>query len=192
MIAMPLTDFETPQDVYDGLMAGRRGDPVEETLARMLASWTMGIGAMPAWLGLDMSEFRRMLAYHFPTVDSPWFAGLGVQTDAERADEMDDLHKLLLDNRSGYSDSERWMVDILIAGCMGNDHLWQDLGLWNRGDLSRLMLENFESLARRNDKDMKWKKFLYKQLCETEGIYTCRAPSCEVCVDYDKCFGPEE
>jgi nitrogen fixation protein NifQ len=188
---MPLTDFETTQDVYDGLMAGRRGDSVEEILGRILASWTLGIGAMPAWLGLAETAFRQMLAYHFPAIDAAWFSGIGVQTDVQRAGEMDDLHKLLLDNRSGRSGSEGWLVDILIAGCMGNDHLWQDLGLWNRDDLSRLMQENFEPLARLNDKDMKWKKFLYKQLCETEGIYTCRAPSCEVCLDYDKCFGPE-
>jgi nitrogen fixation protein NifQ len=38
---------------------------------------------------------------------------------------------------------------------------------------------------------MKWKKFLYRQLCLEEGIYVCRAPSCEVCKDYDLCFGPE-
>ncbi|MFM8444786.1 MAG: nitrogen fixation protein NifQ, partial [Methylococcus sp.] len=33
-----------------------------------------------------------------------------------------------------------------------------------------------------------WKKFLYKQLCEAEGIYVCRAPSCGECVDYADCF----
>ena len=54
------------------------------------------------------------------------------------------------------------------------------------------MLDNIAPLARRNGKDMKWKKFLYKQLCDTEGIYTCRAPSCEVCADYQNCFGPED
>ncbi|MCU7810980.1 MAG: nitrogen fixation protein NifQ, partial [Candidatus Thiodiazotropha sp. (ex Notomyrtea botanica)] len=75
---------------------------------------------------------------------------------------------------------------------LGDDHLWQDLGLWQRSDLSRLMMVCFRPLARLNDRDMKWKKFLYKQLCETEGIYTCRSPSCKVCVDYDNCFGCEE
>jgi nitrogen fixation protein NifQ len=75
---------------------------------------------------------------------------------------------------------------------MGSDHLWQDLGLWNRGELSRLMEQNFPEVAKRNQKDMKWKRFLYKQLCEAEGIYTCRAPSCEVCIDYHACFGPED
>jgi hypothetical protein len=39
---------------------------------------------------------------------------------------------------------------------------------------------------------MKWKKFLYKQLCEAEGLYLCRAPSCSVCVDHPLCYGSEE
>jgi len=32
------------------------------------------------------------------------------------------------------------------------------------------MRRNFPPLAARNRKDMKWKRFLYKQLCEAEGI----------------------
>ena len=88
--------------------------------------------------------------------------------------------------------SEQWMAEIVTAACMANDHLWQDLGLWSREYLSRLMKQNFPSLAAKNVHDMKWKKFLYKQLCEKEGINTCRAPTCEYCVDYLKCFGPEE
>ena len=83
-------------------------------------------------------------------------------------------------------------AEIVTAACMANDHLWQDLGLWSRKYLSQLMTQNFPALAAKNNKDMKWKKFLYKQLCAQEGIYVCRAPSCEVCVDYAKCFGPEE
>jgi nitrogen fixation protein NifQ len=84
------------------------------------------------------------------------------------------------------------MADIFVAGCMGSDHLWQDLGLWSRQDLSALFKHNFPVLVEKNVGDMKWKKFLYKQLCLQEGIYVCRAPSCEMCQDYWKCFGPEE
>ena len=83
------------------------------------------------------------------------------------------------------------MADIVTAGCLGSDHLWQDLGLWNRAQLTGLMRENFAPLAKRNDKDMKWKKFLYRQLCEAEGVAICRSPSCEICVDYAVCFGSE-
>jgi len=47
------------------------------------------------------------------------------------------------------------------------------------------------SLAAKNVHDMKWKKFLYKQLWRREGINTARA-QLEYCTDYLKCFGPEE
>jgi nitrogen fixation protein NifQ len=75
---------------------------------------------------------------------------------------------------------------------MLSDHLWQDRGLWSRADLIALMRRNFPALARRNVKDMKWKRFLYKQLCEAEGIFTCRAPLCEACADFHVCFVPED
>ncbi|MGD8909399.1 MAG: nitrogen fixation protein NifQ [Chromatiales bacterium] len=189
---LPAVIRETPEAVYDRLMATRRGGPVEDTLARILASWHFGLGAMPQWLGMGEDSFAAMMAHHFPGVDAHSLTTAKERIDPQRADELEDLRKLLLENRSGRSDSELWIVEIVIAGCMGNDHLWQDLGLWQRADLSKLMMDNFEPLARRNDKDMKWKKFLYKQLCEAEGIYVCRSPSCEVCVDYDNCFGSEE
>jgi nitrogen fixation protein NifQ len=102
-----------------------------------------------------------------------------------------ELVELMLMDKAGDSPSEVWMAHVVAAGCMASDHLWQDLGLWRRADLTALMRRNFPALAARNVKDMKWKRFLYKQLCEAEGIYTCRAPSCEVCTDYHACFGPE-
>ena len=84
------------------------------------------------------------------------------------------------------------MSDIVAAGCLGGDHLWRDLGLQSRSELSQLMLQNFPTLAAANSGDMKWKKFFYKQLCEAGGGYVCRAPSCDQCSAYDDCFGPEE
>jgi nitrogen fixation protein NifQ len=189
---LPAREMMTREAVYDRLMATRRGDPQEETLARILASWCLGQGAMPLWLGLGETAFLAMMGYHFPGTDPHSVVSASKLIDPERTDELEDLRKLLLAQRSGRSDSEIWMVEIVIAGCMASDHLWQDLGLWQRADLSNLMLENFEPLARRNNKDMKWKKFLYKQLCEAEGVYVCRSPSCEVCADYANCFGSEE
>jgi len=107
--------------------------------------------------------------------------------------EKDDLVAYLL-ARAAYPEREEtcWITAILVAGCLGEDHLWQDLGLWSRQELSGLIAYNFPEVAAANTRDMKWKKFIYKQLCEAEGIYVCRAPSCEVCVDYPRCFGPED
>ncbi|MES9868251.1 MAG: nitrogen fixation protein NifQ [Sedimenticola sp.] len=191
-MALAALAVESPQDAYARLMDARRGYPVEEILARIVASWMVGEGAMPEWLGMGERGFRQMMQGHFPHFNASELQGVGSAVDHERGAEMDDLRKLLLASRTTGSQLETWMTDIVIAGCLGSDHLWQDLGLWQRADLSRLMLENFRPLAIRNTRDMKWKKFLYKQLCETEGIYTCRAPSCEVCTDYAACFGPEE
>ena len=55
-----------------------------------------------------------------------------------------------------------------------------------------VMTRWFPRLAERNDRDMKWKKFLYKQLCDRAEVSACRAPSCGVCTDQVVCFGPEE
>ncbi len=184
--------METLEEVYDRLMETRRGYPVEETLARILASWHLGRGAMPQWLGMGELQFLAMMRFHFPSLDTRTLFSDKAPIDIERSDELEDLRKLLLSHRSDGSESEAWMAEIVVAGCMGSDHLWQDLGLWQRADLSQLMRQNFAPLALRNDKDMKWKKFLYKQLCEAEGVYVCRSPSCEVCVDYYNCFGSEE
>lgn len=182
----------TAQEMYTKLMRARRGQPVEATLARILSSWSLGLSAMPDFIGLTETDFHAMMAYCFPDFDSEEIIRHNEPVDALRFDEMEDLRQLLKNNTSGHSLTELWMVDIVIAGSLGSDHLWQDLGLWSRADLSKLMLDNFAPLAKRNVKNMKWKKFLYKQLCETEGIYTCRAPSCEVCADYNNCFGPED
>lgn len=191
VVTMSVQAMVTPQELYTELMAARRGDTVEETLARILSSWSLGYGVMPIWLGLVEVDFKCMMQTHFPGFDHTQIVNPGRRVDLRRSDEMDDLRKLLIENRTGLNLSEIWMAEIVVAGCQGNDHLWEDLGLWNRSDLSKLMVENFEPLARRNNRDMKWKKFLYKQLCEAEDIYTCRAPSCEVCSDYQNCFGPE-
>jgi nitrogen fixation protein NifQ len=183
--------IHSKRELYGYLMAHACGASNDDALASMLATRLSGGGALPARLGLSPGQFDAMLDHHFPGayLDDP---AVGEGQDAQRAGEAEDLRRLLLGGRAGEDISEEWMAVIVIAGCMGGDHLWQDLGLWSRADLSELMRSNFPSLAARNDRDMKWKKFLYKQLCETEGIYTCRAPSCEVCVDYHVCFGPED
>ncbi|MBT8439314.1 MAG: nitrogen fixation protein NifQ, partial [Gammaproteobacteria bacterium] len=113
-------------------------------------------------------------------------------SDSERDDEHNELYELLHSHRANQSESEIWMAKIVAMACQGQNHLWQDMGLWSRSQLSELLMRNFPELAAKNVNNMKWKKFLYKQLCITEGIYTCRAPSCEVCTDYNNCFGPED
>lgn len=176
---------------YSELKAHFQGHINDEVLARMLASWCHGEGAMPGRLGLSPAWFEALMNYHFPAAQLAQ-PPLALVTDPARSDELDELRRLLMGHRARQSVSEQWIAEIVAVACLGNHHLWQDLGLWSRRDLGAMMRNNFPALAKRNDRDMKWKKFLYKQLCETEGIYTCRSPSCEVCPDYRECFGSEE
>ncbi|TAN48627.1 MAG: nitrogen fixation protein NifQ [Methylococcaceae bacterium] len=159
----------------------------------MLASWCVGEGVLPDFLGLEPKQFRALQARYFKGIRITGRATSGRRPDFSRMLEREDLLGMLMAH-AGTADREEthWIAGILVAGCLGDDHLWQDLGLWSRVELSGLIAHNFPTLAAKNTQDMKWKKFLYKQLCEAEGIRACRAPSCEVCVDYRVCFGPEE
>lgn len=178
--------------VYGRLMMESTGRANDEWLARMIDSWWGDEGVLPAWLGLGYDTFMVLIEHHFPGAVLP-DAPLKVVPDAEREPEREELVKLFALHTAGRDEpSERWMAEIMAAGCMGGDHLWQDLGLWSRKDLSAMIKDNFPTLFTKNDRDMKWKRFFYKQLCVQEGIYTCRAPSCEACADYAGCFGPEE
>ncbi len=114
------------------------------------------------------------------------------RTEAARCDEFDDLLELLLDHRTVDDDESRWLAHAVATASMGTNHLWQDMGLADRGALSWLMTHHFSALAMRNTGDMKWKKFFYRQLCERASLFICRSPSCGVCTDYAQCFGPEE
>ena len=113
---------------------------------------------------------------------------------ATRDDEVVDLLALLLDHAdpaAGPIDEATQVADTLATACLGDNHLWQDLNLASRAELSALMRHWFPALVAKNHQDMKWKKFLYKQLCEREEVFVCKAPSCAVCTDHAVCFGPE-
>ena len=87
-------------------------------------------------------------------------------------------------------------LEDLLAGMIARraqrpNHLWQDLGLRNRGELSALMMRHFAPLARRNRSDMKWKKFFFRTICRDADYTLCSAPSCGECCDFDACFSEE-
>lgn len=163
-----------------------RQDPNRPLLAHMVAGRLLGAGSLPADLGLGPRPCAALWASYFPG-PRPHLAGAPV----ESLPEWEELQRLLLQCRARRSPSELWMAGIVATACAGRDHLWQDLGLADRSQLSQLMFGNFPALAGLNAGDMKWKKFIYKQLCAREGIYVCPAPSCGECADRPKCFGPE-
>ncbi|MCG8535328.1 MAG: nitrogen fixation protein NifQ [Pseudomonadales bacterium] len=164
----------------------------------VLKSQRAGLTCLPHGLGLSERNYRYLKNL---ALDSDILLLLKQQNHNEdvrqqllemRQDEWQEVRRLLLLNRAGYSDYEEALAEIVAAACLGGDHLWRDLGLPERAELSDLLHTHFPMLAKRNTQDMKWKKFFYKQLCEQEGGYVCRAPSCDQCAAFDDCFGPEE
>jgi len=194
MNAIPQFDTPNREQYYQYFKRhSAKLSPNTEWLCRMLSSWSIGLGALPDALGLEAADFLALQNEFFRAVEIQPQAPSGRAADFSRMLEKDDLIRYL-HARSAYPERAEtgWITSMLVAGCLGDDHLWQDLGLWSRQELSSLIVYNFPEVAAANTQDMKWKKFIYKQLCEAEGIYVCRAPSCDVCVDYPRCFGPED
>ncbi len=158
--------------------------------------WTTPSGSPPpiwtcCWPGTSPGWKRDTDAARYIKARRGRRVGKGV-SDLVLAEEVDDLRTLLLDHRTADLPETSWMASAVARACLFSDHLWQDLGLTSRKDLSGLLTRHFQPLASKNTGDMKWKKFFYKQLCEREGLNLCKAPSCGVCADYKICFGPEE
>lgn len=162
------------------------GDPNRPVLASLLAGRCCGAGVLPASLGLPAVELANLWRIYFP---GPRLA-LPDQTVAD-IPERQDLVALLLAHRAGRFPSDIWLAMSVAVACAGRGHLWQDLGLANRDELSHLLYHAFPSLARQNTGDMKWKKFLYRYYCAQDGLYLCPAPSCGECADHAQCFAPE-
>jgi nitrogen fixation protein NifQ len=172
---------------YQWLMARAR-DP-SASLTHAFA----GVLARFRTLGIESAELGRLLARHFPGGE-PLAAQAPVPATAcpgLRDDEVDDVRALLLDHRADDTEETRWLAHTMATACLGDNHLWQDMGLPNREALSELLRRYYPALYTRNSGNMKWKKFFYKQLCERAEINICKAPSCRVCTDYVVCFGPE-
>jgi nitrogen fixation protein NifQ len=181
------------QQYYDELMACAGQSTVNVVwLAQMIASWQVGEGVLPDRMGLSIIQFERLLQQCFPGYQLSATAISAKTADFSRMLEKQDLEQYLRRYAVNQNEFSEWLINLIVTACLGSNHLWQDLGLWSRKDLADMLASDFSELRALNSKDMKWKKFLYKQLCEAEGIYVCRAPTCEVCKDYQHCFGSEE
>ena len=159
-------------------------------LSAALADQATAELALTQGLGLTRAEATALFAAHFPLSAAPLC--LQRAPDPIRTMEEDLLRNLLTSHSAGRGEDSGWLASILARRAMGEDHLWQDLGLFNRCELNRLLARHFPVLHAGNTKNMRWKKFFYRRLCEIEGFSLCTAPHCSVCVDFSSCFGDED
>ena len=142
-------------------------------------------------LGLSRPALTRLIDRFLPgrrdVVDSlPAVAVAG-----DDAVEEPDIRAYLLECRAGADEAEDWAAAIVARRSRRPNHLWQDMGFADRGDLNLFLRRHFPELVRRNAGDMKWKKFLYRELCQRDGVPICKSPVCDTCSDFTDCFGGE-
>lgn len=189
-----------PASVRQYLLASIAGTPTvaQQTFAGVISLASLRSGPYRRPLtGLRADELVELVDSQFPGANEllPLLLSLheeGAKAARLRLDEFDDLLGLLNDHQSLPTRESRWLACAIATAAMADNHLWQDLGLPNRGVLNLLMLNHFTTLKLKNAGDMKWKKFFYRQLCERAEVPICKSPNCALCCDYAVCFGPEE
>jgi nitrogen fixation protein NifQ len=191
-----LADEETDDPVYRLLMRGRP-EGADEFDAHVLACiltlafWEFVAEQRPVTVGtgLPADALAALVAQWFPGA-AYLLPTLPEGSVARSADEAC-LFDLLGQCTTGRTALQATLAAMVARRAQSANHLWQDLGLRDRGELSRLMGRHFRPLAARNSGDMKWKKFLYRMICRDAGYALCTAPSCSECIDFEACFGDE-
>ncbi|MCG8707804.1 nitrogen fixation protein NifQ [Brenneria sp. 4F2] len=153
-----------------------------------------GCARFPLRMDLDEADWLALLQR----------VGLVETARPRRLREQDELmSRLLMPRRQECDRLADWLYQympaqaapmhrLIASASMGFNHLWQDLGLASRAELRELMNHCFPALIDMNNKNMRWKKFFYRQVClAQDGELTCRSPSCESCSEIDVCFLPE-
>jgi nitrogen fixation protein NifQ len=147
-------------------------------------------GSLAEALGISGKELRCIIETYFPDAATT-LESFGLDREITVADDEQCLRTLLLRSRTTSAPLSSLFATIIARRATRPNHLWQDLGLANRSELSRLMQRHFAPLALRNKQDMKWKKFFYRMICQDENSRMCIAPSCSECSDFEVCFGDE-
>jgi nitrogen fixation protein NifQ len=187
----------TPEAIYHVLLKANATAACEPFDGHVLACiFAAGVsevhagGSFTDALGICGSALRHSIERYFPGTLQQLEA---FDLDEEPVVEDDErcLRELLWRFRTAPSPLNSLLSSLVSRRATRSNHLWQDLGLSNRSELSRLMQRHFSLLARRNNQDMKWKKFFYRMICREDGFRMCTAPSCSECNDFHSCFGDE-
>ncbi len=80
------------------------------------------------------------------------------------------------------------MATILATACLRPDHLWRDLGLTGREDVTALLTHFFPSLVTENTGNLRWKRFLAQACARAYGRAPAPAPGCPGCEAYGECY----
>lgn len=184
--------------VYRGLTGCEPAEAATESaaafdrhvFASILAVAATESAAVGARVGLNTADLAVLVATWFPQA-RPLAMAWRWHEPLAGDDDVAMVHDLLLANRTCDDEPGRWLAAMVARRAAEPNHLWEDLGLRDRSELSRLLNRHFAPLAVRNTNNMRWKRFFYRALCEDDGLVMCSTPVCSRCGDFDLCFGDE-
>ncbi|SAL60277.1 hydrogenase [Caballeronia arvi] len=137
-------------------------------------------------LGLDAGALANLIGRHFPGATFEHFLHLTPRTAFTR-----DLHALLMwhdRTTTRHRDDAHGLATIICAASLRPDHLWRDLGLSGRDDVTDMLTRHYPALVARNVTNMRWKKFLAAEVAHARGEAPTCAPGCPGCEDYAFCY----
>lgn len=153
----------------------------------------------PLNLALGLAEKRLDALIHavFPRLDGQkLFADPGSKRSVPPAINPEVLTLLLSHVPATGSEWQQQaaavLARIIAARAAHPGHLWTAMGLFERPQLSAAIGRHLPSLAAANNRNMRWKRYLFKQVCDRNGGVMCKVPNCGVCSDYSYCFAEDD
>ncbi|WP_305041596.1 nitrogen fixation protein NifQ [Geoalkalibacter sp.] len=187
--------------LYQTLMAGEapRSVPPED---RHLFACLLAVAAQETsrpfvalgWTEINMQE---VLDTFFPRFDSAHFRDRSAPAERPLPQPNEAVLPLLMNYLPQDGDRQQtapavWLAKAMAARSAHPGHLWVAMGLFERPELTAAIRRHLPALAAANHQGMRWKRFVFKQLCDLQGGLLCPSPDCGVCSDYPLCFPTEE
>jgi len=145
-----------------------------------------------ALLGIAERELHRLFKRHFTSdATPPRIPALPATLPSPAHQHFVDMLTALLLKHASQSvneDDARCLAAIIAHACLRPDHLWRDLGLSGRDDVTSMLERFFPTLVTRNTTNLRWKKFLALELALATGTEPGPAPGCPGCEDFGYCF----
>ena len=135
-------------------------------------------------------HFSRARPFSSANEIEPMTTKLVALKAVEHVEFVTKLRTLLLTKIGGsvHEDDAECLATIIANACLRPDHLWRDLGLDGREDVTQMLERYFPALVARNVDSLRWKKFLARELALSLGLEPGPAPGCPGCEDFRHCF----
>lgn len=144
-------------------------------------------------LGLTEQVLDEIFDLAFPGINRAALFGDPTQKTATTLPINQDLQAVVLSYVATNTSNSNYLMakalaNIIVTRAAHPGHLWIAMGLFERPQLTVAIGRHLPLLFKANNKGMRWKRFLFKQVCEQQGGLMCKSPECGDCSDYALCF----